>query len=108
MDGIADAIDLVVDDAIAVMEAIHARATSGAGPAEVMERGVGAIMRSLAGSSCTPVVVLLPLASLDGITEIVVRALAPTMFVALLTSLIMAITRIPARVVRLLRGQRAA
>lgn len=106
--GIAAAIGLVIDDAIVVVEAIHARMMTGVGAEEAVERGIGEIVRPLVGSTLTPVVVFLPLALLDGITGVFFRALALTMIVALLTSLVMAVTLIPALAVRMLRGHRSS
>jgi len=50
----------------------------------------------LVASTLTPVVVFIPLAFLDGITGIFFRALAITMVVSLLTSLLLAVTLTPA------------
>ena len=102
--GIAAAIGLVIDDAIVVVEAIHARMVSGDGAEAAVVGGIGEILKPLVGSTLTPVVVFLPLALLDGITGVFFRALALTMIVALLTSLVMAVTLIPALAVRMLRG----
>lgn len=100
--GIAAAIGLVIDDAIVVVEAIHHRAMSGLGAVASIEAGIGEIIRPLIGSTLTPVVVFLPLALLDGLTGVFFRALALTMVVALLTSLVLAVTLIPALSARLL------
>jgi CzcA family heavy metal efflux pump len=94
--GIAAAIGLVIDDAIVVVEAVHTKAASGIARLEAIHSAIGEIFRPLVGSTLTPVVVFLPLAFLDGITGVFFRALALTMVVALLTSLVLAITLIPA------------
>ena len=57
--------------------------------------GIGEIFRPLVGSTLTPVVVFMPLAFLDGITGVFFRALALTMVVSLLTSLVLAVTLTP-------------
>ena len=95
--GIAAAIGLVIDDAIVVVEAIHTRKVAGRGIAELeaVERGIGEILRPLVGSTLTPVVVFIPLAFLDGITGVFFRALALTMVVSLLMSLVLAVTLTP-------------
>jgi len=88
--GIAAAIGLVIDDAIVVVEAIHARIATGLGPTEAISVAMSEILHPLVGSTLTPVVVFVPLAFLDGITGVFFRALALTMVVALLTSLALA------------------
>jgi CzcA family heavy metal efflux pump len=109
--GIAAAIGLVIDDAIVVVEAIHTKRTSGLGRVEAIQEAIGEIVRPLVGSTLTPVVVFLPLAFLAGITGVFFRALALTMVVSLLTSLVLAVTLTPslaAWLIRTHRGERAA
>jgi CzcA family heavy metal efflux pump len=93
--GIAAAIGLVIDDAIVVVEAIHTKLMAGLNRLDAVEQGIGEILRPLVGSTLTPVVVFLPLAFLDGITGVFFRALALTMVVSLLTSLVLAVTLTP-------------
>jgi len=93
--GIAAAIGLVIDDAIVVVESIYARLAAGAPRLEAIRTGVADIFHPLVGSTLTPVVVFLPLAFLVGITGVFFRALALTMVVALLTSLVLAVTLTP-------------
>ena len=93
--GIAAAIGLVIDDAIVVVEAIYAKIASGLPRLEAIQAAIGEIFRPLVGSTLTPVVVFIPLAFLDGIAGVFFRALALTMVVALLTSLVLAVTLTP-------------
>ena len=93
--GIAAAIGLVIDDAIVVVEAIHAKMIAGAPRLDAVQEAIGEIFRPLVGSTLTPVVVFIPLAFLDGITGVFFRALALTMVVSLLTSLVLAVTLTP-------------
>jgi multidrug efflux pump subunit AcrB len=93
--GIAAAIGLVIDDAIVVVEAIYAKVASGLGHIEAIGVAIAEIVHPLVGSTLTPVVVFLPLAFLDGITGVFFRALALTMVVALLTSLVLALLLTP-------------
>jgi CzcA family heavy metal efflux pump len=95
MGGIAAAIGLVIDDAIVVVEAIFAKIASGLPRMEAIKVAIGEIFHALVGSTLTPVVVFIPLAFLDGITGVFFRALALTMVVALLTSLLLAVTLTP-------------
>jgi CzcA family heavy metal efflux pump len=94
--GLAAAIGLVIDDAIVVVENIVLHRDSGEGRAEAVRKALHEIARPLIGSTITPVVVFLPLISVTGVTGSFFRALAITMAVALLTSLLLAITWTPA------------
>ena len=94
--GIAAAIGLVIDDAIVVVESIHARILKGGDRLQAIRDGLGDIIAPLVGSTLTPVVVFIPLAFLDGLTGVFFRALALTMVSALLTSLLLALTLTPA------------
>src|SRR5713101_74151 len=94
--GIAAAIGLVIDDAIVVVEAIYAKMQTSVPRLEAIQQAISEIFQPLVGSTLTPVVVFLPLSFLDGVTGVFFRALALTMVVALLTSLVLAITLTPA------------
>ena len=103
--GIAAAIGLVIDDAIVVVEAIHTKRVAGLNKVEAIDRAIGEIFRPLVGSTLTPVVVFIPLAFLQGITGIFFRALALTMVVALLTSLVLAVSLTPSLAAWLIRSE---
>ncbi len=94
--GIAAAIGLIIDDAIVVVEAIYSKIARGVPRLEAITTAMNEILRPLVGSTLTPVVVFIPLAFLDGVTGVFFRSLALTMAVALLTSLVLAITLTPA------------
>jgi len=103
--GIAAAIGLVIDDAIVVVESIYAKIVAGHPRREAIQTAVGEIFHPLVGSTLTPVVVFLPLAFLDGITGVFFRALALTMVVALLSSLVLAVTLTPSLAAWLIRDR---
>lgn len=94
--GIAAAIGLIIDDAIVVVEAIYSKLAEGKPKLLAIHTGMEEIIHPLIGSTLTPVVVFIPLAFLDGLPGVFFRALALTMVVALLTSLVLAITMTPA------------
>jgi CzcA family heavy metal efflux pump len=94
--GIAAAIGMVIDDAIVVVEAIHAKVLAGHSAREAVGRVTREVGLPLVGSTLTPVVVFIPLAFLDGVAGVFFRALALTMVIALLTSLLLAVTLTPA------------
>jgi len=104
--GIAAAVGLVIDDAIVVVEAIHAKMVDGLDRRQAVQQGVSEIFRPLIGSTLTPVVVFIPLAFLDGITGVFFRALALTMVTSLLTSLVLAVTLTPTLAMWLTRAPR--
>ncbi|MDD8021239.1 MAG: efflux RND transporter permease subunit [Acidobacteriota bacterium] len=93
--GIASAIGLIIDDAIVMAEAIHTRISFMPDKDEAIRESVAEIIKPLVASTLTPVVVFIPLAFLSGITGVFFRALAITMSVALVTSLLVAMTLTP-------------
>lgn len=93
--GIAAAIGLVIDDAIVVVEAMSAKIASGRPRLEGIKEAISEIFHPLVGSTLTPVVVFIPLTFLVGVAGVFFRALALTMVVSLLTSLLLAITLTP-------------
>ncbi len=103
--GLAAAIGLVIDDAIVVVENIVLHRDSGESRAEAARVALREIAVPLVGSTITPVVVFLPLISVTGVTGSFFRALAITMTVALLTSLMLAVTWTPALSLVLLRDR---
>lgn len=103
--GIAAAVGLVIDDAIVVVEAIYAKIAAGRPRLEGIQEAIGEIFHPLVGSTLTPVVVFIPLAFLDGLAGVFFRALAMTMVVSLLTSLVLAITLTPSLAAWFIRDQ---
>ncbi|HVE59262.1 MAG TPA: efflux RND transporter permease subunit [Pyrinomonadaceae bacterium] len=93
--GVAAAIGLVIDDAIVVVENIYTHLLHGESRHEAVQKAISEITVPIIGSTITPVVVFLPLTLLTGITGVFFRSLALTMAVALLTSLVLALTFTP-------------
>jgi CzcA family heavy metal efflux pump len=93
--GIAASIGLVIDNAIIVVEAMCVKIAAGRPRLAGIQEAIGEILVPLIGSTLTPVVVFLPLAFLSGIAGVFFRALALTMVVSLLTSLVLALTLTP-------------
>jgi CzcA family heavy metal efflux pump len=102
--GIAASIGLVIDDAIVVVEAMCVKLAAGRPRLEGIQEAIGEILRPLTASTLTPVVVFLPLAFLSGIVGVFFRALALTMVVSLLTSLVLALTLTPSLAGWFIRG----
>ena len=106
--GLAAAIGLVIDDAIVVVENIVLHRDHGESRANAARLALKEIAVPLIGSTITPVVVFLPLISVTGVTGSFFRALAITMTVALLTSLLLAVTWTPALSLVFLKERKAA
>jgi CzcA family heavy metal efflux pump len=101
--GIAAAIGLIIDNAIIVVEAMCFRLAAGRPRLQGIQEAIGEILVALIGSTLTPVVVFLPLAFLTGVAGVFFRALALTMVVSLLTSLVLAVTLTPSLAAWLIR-----
>ena len=101
--GLAAAIGLVIDDAIVVVENIVMHRDAGEGPVEAVRKALHEIAHPLIGSTITPVVVFLPLIAVTGVTGSFFRALATTMAVSLLTSLLLAVSWTPGLAMLLLK-----
>ncbi len=106
--GLAAAIGLIIDDAIVVVENIVMHRDAGESHAESVRKALREISRPLIGSTITPVVVFLPLIAVTGVTGSFFRALAVTMTVSLLVSLLLAVTWTPALAVVLLEDRNGA
>jgi CzcA family heavy metal efflux pump len=93
--GLAAAVGLVIDDAIVVLENIVLHRDAGESRFEAIQSALREITVPLIGSTITPIVVFLPLISVTGVTGSFFRALAITMTVSLLSSLLLALTWTP-------------
>jgi CzcA family heavy metal efflux pump len=93
--GLAAAVGLIIDDAIVVVENIIMHRDAGQSRADAIKSALREITTPLVGSTLTPIVVFLPLISITGVTGVFFRALAMTVGVALLTSLVLALTWTP-------------
>jgi CzcA family heavy metal efflux pump len=93
--GLAAAVGLVIDDAIVVVENIVIHRDSGQSRLQAIHSALREITIPLIGSTVTPIVVFLPLISITGVTGVFFRALAVTMGVSLLASLVLALTWTP-------------
>jgi CzcA family heavy metal efflux pump len=104
--GVAAAIGLVIDDAIVVVENIYTHMARGQSRRQAVQDAVSEITVPIIGSTITPVVVFLPLTLLTGVTGSFFRSLALTMAVALLTSLVLALSFTPVLAERFVRAKR--
>jgi multidrug efflux pump subunit AcrB len=104
--GVAAAIGLVIDDAIVVVENIYTHLARGQSRREAVQSAISEITVPIIGSTITPVVVFLPLTLLTGVTGVFFRSLALTMAVALLTSLVLALSFTPVLAERFVKAKR--
>ncbi len=93
--GLAAAVGLVIDDAIVVLENIVLHRDAGQNRLQAIQSALRELTVPLIGSTITPIVVFLPLISIAGVIGTFFRALAVTMTVSLLTSLLLALTWTP-------------
>ncbi|PYV26672.1 MAG: AcrB/AcrD/AcrF family protein [Acidobacteria bacterium] len=93
--GLAIAIGLVIDDAVVVIENIYRHLGLGEPAAVAAERGTQELLGPVIGSTATTVVVFSPLTLLSGVVGEFFTALCLTLVVAVLLSLVFALTLIP-------------
>jgi HAE1 family hydrophobic/amphiphilic exporter-1 len=100
--GMMVAIGRVVDDSIVVLENISRHVSEGERPLVAAYTGAKEITTAVASSTLTTVAVFLPIAFLTGIAGSFFRPFALTVVVALLASLVVAVTVVPLLASRLL------
>jgi CzcA family heavy metal efflux pump len=106
--GLAAAVGLVIDDKIVVVENIVLHRDKGEGPLQATASALKELTLPLIGSTLTPIVVFLPLITITGVTGAFFSALAITMSVSLLSSLVLALVWTSNLSIRLIRrGQTA-
>jgi multidrug efflux pump subunit AcrB len=93
--GLAAAVGLIIDDAIVVVENVVLHREAGEGRFEAVALTLKELTVPLIGSTLTPIVVFVPLIVITGVDGVFFRALAVTIGVALLTSLLLALTWTP-------------
>jgi len=89
--GLAAAVGLVIDDKIVVVENIVLHRDKGEGPLQATASALKELTLPLVGSTLTPIVVFAPLITITGVTGAFFSALAITMSVSLLSSLVLAL-----------------
>jgi hydrophobic/amphiphilic exporter-1 (mainly G- bacteria), HAE1 family len=105
--GMMVAIGRVVDDSIVVLENVSRHVSEGEKPIVAAYTGAREIITAVASSTLTTVGVFLPIAFLTGIAGEFFRPFALTVVVALLASLVVAVTVVPLLASRLLPAIRA-
>jgi CzcA family heavy metal efflux pump len=104
--GLAIAIGLVIDDAVVIIENIYRHLGLGESAAEAAEKGTQELLGPVIGSTATTVVVFSPLSLLKGVVGEFFSALCLTLVIAVLLSLVFALTLIPLLAERFLSVER--
>lgn len=100
--GLALGVGRLVDDSIVVLENIIRHRREGQDPAEAAEKGASEVALAISASTLTTVVVFLPLAYLHSTAGQWFRDMAITVTFALIASLAVAITIVPAAAAKFL------
>lgn len=93
--GLAIGVGLVIDDAIVVVENVFRRVAGGRSDRETIASAIEEIAIPMISSTVTTIVVFAPLSLLSGVTGAFFRALATTLTIALLMSLVLALVFTP-------------
>ena len=98
--GIALAIGMLVDNAIVVLENISRYREQGMAPLEAAKKGASEVSMAITASTLTTVAVFFPLVFVEGVAGQLFKDQALTVTYALLASLLVALTLIPAMAAR--------
>ncbi|NCB41594.1 MAG: efflux RND transporter permease subunit [Clostridia bacterium] len=98
------AVGMLVDNSIVVLENIFRIRTQTSSASEAAEKGSAEIFVAILGSTLTTVMVFLPIALTEGMASMMFSDFCFTMIIALLASLVVAITVVPMLCSKLLRG----
>lgn len=93
--GLALATGMIVDDAIVVLESVAKKREQGLGVIEAVVSGASEVSMAVTASTLTTVAVFFPLVFVEGVAGQLFRDQAITVSVALLISLLVAMTLIP-------------
>ena len=103
LSGLAVAVGMLVDNSVVVIENIHRLRSKGASAIQAAVAGAGQVAGAVTASTLTTVCVFLPIVFVEGITRQLFTDLALTMSYALLASLIVSLTLVPAMASGMLR-----
>lgn len=98
------AVGMLVDNSIVVLENIFRLRTQAHSAAEAAEKGSAEIFVAILASTLTTVMVFLPIALTEGMASMMFSEFCFTMIIALLASLVVALTVVPMLCSKLLRG----
>ena len=96
LSGLSIAVGMLVDNSVVVIENIYRLRSNGANAIQAAVSGARQVSGAITASTLTTICVFLPIVFVDGITRELFTDLALTMSYALLASLIIALTLVPA------------
>ena len=106
LSGLAVAVGMLVDNSVVVIENIYRLRSKGANAIQAAVSGAGQVAGAVTSSTLTTVCVFLPIVFVEGITKQLFTDLALTMTYALLASLIVSLTLVPAMASGMLRKEK--
>ena len=106
LSGLAVAVGMLVDNSVVVIENIYRLRSKGANAVQAAVSGAGQVAGAVTSSTLTTVCVFLPIVFVEGITRQLFTDLALTMTYALMASLIVSLTLVPAMASGLLRKEK--
>jgi len=106
LSGLAVAVGMLVDNSVVVIENIYRLRSKGANVIQAAVSGAGQVAGAVTASTLTTVCVFLPIVFVEGITRQLFTDLALTMTYALMASLIVSLTLVPAMASGMLRKEK--
>ena len=106
LSGLAVAVGMLVDNSVVVIENIYRLRAKGANVIQAAVSGAGQVAGAVTSSTLTTVCVFAPIVFVEGITKQLFTDLALTMTYALLASLIVSLTLVPAMASGMLRKEK--
>ena len=106
LSGLAVAVGMLVDNSVVVIENIYRLRAKGATAIQAAVSGAGQVAGAVTASTLTTVCVFMPIVFVKGLTRQLFTDLALTMTFALLASLIVALTLVPAMASGMLKKQK--
>ena len=103
LSGLAVAVGMLVDNSVVVIENIYRLRAKGANVRQAAVAGAGQVLGAITSSTLTTVCVFLPIVFVEGITKQLFTDLALTMTFALMASLVIALTLVPAMAAGMLK-----
>ena len=101
---LAIAVGMIVDNSIVVLENIYSTRMKMDSAKEAAEYGTGEVFLAIVASTITTVLVFLPIALTDGLASIMFGDFCFTIIIALLASLLVAVTVVPMLCSKLMQG----
>jgi len=106
LSGLAVAVGMLVDNSVVVIENVYRLRAKGANAIQAAVSGAKQVAGAVTASTLTTVCVFLPIVFITGITKQLFTDLALTMTYALMASLIVALTLVPAMAAGILRKEK--